>query len=54
MVDKGFWIEDKLVEMGFKLNIFLFVIIVYLMSVVNVILIRKIVVYRIYVERVIN
>lgn len=54
MADKGFRIEDKLAEMGLKLNIPPFATSAHLMSAANVTLTRKIAAHRIHVERAIN
>lgn len=54
MADKGFRIEDKLAEMGLKLNIPPFATSAHSMSAANVTLTRKIAAHRIHVERAIN
>lgn len=54
MVDKGFLIEKELVFLDLQLNILFFVFSVRLFSESDVNFIRKIVIYRIYIERVIN
>lgn len=54
MADKGFRIEDKLAEIGLKLNIPPFATSAHSMSAANVTLTRKIAAHRIHVERAIN
>lgn len=54
MVDKGFLIEKELVFLDLQLNILFFVFSVRLFSESDVNFIRKIVIYRIYIECVIN
>lgn len=54
MVDKGFRIEDKLAEMGLKLNISPFVTSAHSMSAANMTMRRKIAAHMIHVERAIN
>uniref|UniRef100_A0A8W8M9G3 DDE Tnp4 domain-containing protein n=1 Tax=Magallana gigas TaxID=29159 RepID=A0A8W8M9G3_MAGGI len=54
MADKVFRIEDKLAEMGLKLNIPPFATSAHSMSAANVTLTRKIAAHRIHVEKAIN